>query len=192
MGKELWASLLYNCKPSHATARDETRPVLRYGWIEHDDDGAWLTATDSYILARVPIRLEGWPEAREDRLALLPEVLIPREAMQALDDAGRFRIEGKTLQIEGKKVLYELGDESLHPKRPNGGALVRDNLDCRKPQKLQSILFDPDLLKRVSLAIGAMGSVELEFRGARKAIKVWSPIAPAAVGLLMPKKAADE
>lgn len=179
--KHPWASILLNCKPSQATSRDELRPVLTYGWIEHDKDGSWLTATDSYILARIPIWLD--VVEIEERRTLLPEVLIPQEGMRALDGASRFRIVGDLLEVEGTAARYAVASDLTHP---NGAQLVQDNWE-RTVEPSAELFINPGLLSRLNAALGAeTHGVVLEPTGPLNAIRVSIPGLPGARGLLMP------
>jgi hypothetical protein len=182
---EFWASIPPGCEPHLAMSSDDCRPVLCNGWIRHEDDGPALFATDSYIAVRIPITLRTETEADREtvdqRKALLPECVLPRETMEALAGATHFRIVNGRMEIQGKGALYpiSLGLDAV----PD---LSKIHLENCPGGQLGEIRINPVLLSRVAKSIGAE-SICLKFTAPLNAVDVRSDRS-SAKGMLMPMR----
>lgn len=186
MAGKIWAEIDLRSRPSAAIGADLSRPQLACAFIEHRDDQLLLCATDSYLLAEIPIRLS-LPKERWGEVA--PEVALIPEAVRALDSAARFRIKDGLLEIDGRAALYPVKTDVQPP------AFKQLWPEKLSEEGLPEIAFDPSLLKRLTEAIGAPGGigntsgVKLKFTTPLRPILVEPLNQNGSRGLLMPVRA---
>lgn len=158
------------CRPSEATSRDETRPILTHAYLKQRDDGMWLLASDSVIAVAIKVETTGDVE----------EGYIPRRALRMME-RGRYVVqtapnawehvrgdgERRTWTVDlgpfpDLSKLFEglLWDGSALPEVGADGGLVG---------------FDPDLAHRATMALGGWSyePVTAQWYGPVKAIR-WS------------------
>jgi hypothetical protein len=137
-----------------AASTDSSRPVLTA--ISFDAVKGTLTATDSYVMARVPCEVEEGDESG----------LIPSEALKTA--------KGRSLTIAGGKATLALPDGErtwnlLDGTAPNFDKILGDTPEIDAPFGLNA-----DLLKKLALALnnGSLGPLALHPVHPRKAIRV--------------------
>jgi hypothetical protein len=181
-----WGFILQQAKPSTLLSRDDRRPRLQVAYIQHAGDDTYLYATDSYALARIPIRFDGSQEERDE---LLPEISIPREAVEALDEGSGFRIVDGHLELNSREARFPIrprgeGAPNLHAVVGQAQRALKDRTEV--PDRIPL----PALLTSLVQAIGAERmKIALEPSVAKRAIFVSAlganpDISP--LGLIMP------
>lgn len=146
---EGWVSIDRRAKIGKAASRDDMRPVLTRAYLDHRGDDWFLCATNSYILAELPI--SGQTQALPAGIV----GLIP-EALAALDRSrtGCFRIFDGLCEVDGDPALYPIVGEK-EGKPPAFSSLFPDDKTVEKSKGVKDLGIDPQLLADVSAAIGA-------------------------------------
>lgn len=181
-----WASILWQAKPSRAIDNEGGgRDATTHGYIRHEDEGSFLYCTDSFILARIPIRMDCTPD---ERASVLPEVGIGREGLKALDEGSRFRIADGLLRLDSSEARFPVYDDL---KSPDFALLLGRTAEAQKAagkvQGTSRICFNPAMLQRLVSALGIeQPGVSVENVGLNKAITVKALDGHFGTGLLMP------
>ena len=153
-----WGFILQQAKPSRCLSEDESRPALKWARLRHEGERTYLYATDSYVLLRLPVRFDG---TAEERNALLPECNLPRETVEALDDASGFRIVDGYLELNSRAARFPTGPtEKPDLKRLLDEALAK--LEAGETKAFNRFGLDPRLLLRLTEGLGAHRQVVLE------------------------------
>lgn len=140
----LWMN---KCKPSKAAGKDQTRPKLMSAAVIDDGDGRCLLATNSYILARIPVD----PET--------PTVVVPPEALKRIE-------KGEVHEItENGAVRFKdaVGSVTIEPSQQ--APFDKMPVEFDDSGTVVTIALNPSLLYDLAQALGAgdMG-VRLQIR----------------------------
>lgn len=154
---EGWVSIDRRAKIGKATSRGDVRPMLTCAYLDHRGEDWFLCATNSYILAQLPI--SGQTEALPAGVV----GLIP-EALAALDRSrtGRFRIFDGLCEVDGDPALYPtVGKKEGRP--PAYGELFPDDKAVEKSKGVKEFGINPKFLADVSAAIGSCNQIRIRF-----------------------------
>jgi hypothetical protein len=158
-----------------AASKDDSRPVLTH--VSFDAKAGTLTATDSYILARVECEVEDGDESS----------LIPAAALK--------QAKGQSLRVSDGKATLQLPDGGERSWPLLDGAFPdADKIFKQYPDGGFGFGVNPELVKCLGVALGAGGSrclpIALHPLNPLRAIRVTTP-SNGGLGLLMPVRLAD-
>lgn len=161
--------LPYQCQPSRAVSRDQTRPMLCHAHLRRRGGDLWLEVTDSYIA--VALRCEG--DAQEGWVPLQVLQLLEREAKAKharktfVQDSDRaWTVVDPTGDCE-VTTTYVVRDMVANGTWPNFESLgVYD--DPKPADEVSPFGFNPELLANVGAALG--GTLRVDFQGPLKPI----------------------
>lgn len=132
-------------RPWKAASKDETRPILRHGWLREREDGWWLLTTDSSIACAVKVQTTGE----------LVEGQVPRAVLKLMHKGGSAAVQ---LPDRAWRVPYDGADWTLrlrdapakYPDFANLG-MWDDPVDG----STDTIGLDPRLSRRLQEAMGS-------------------------------------
>jgi hypothetical protein len=129
----LW---LNKCKPSKAASKDQTRPRLLSAAVVEDGGERFLLATNSYILARIPVD----PDT--------PKVVIAPEALKRIE-----RGDVHEVTDDGAITFKDLtGSVTVQPSEP--APFERMPVEFNEGDQTVTIGLNPELLWNLAQALG--------------------------------------
>lgn len=165
-------------KPSKALSTSLLRPALTRAYIAQPNGHRELIATDSYIIARLPVGDD------------VPLGALAAEAVKRIEKGEKHDVTGKGAvrfkDKDGTPIEYHAPEQTELP--------FKDNVPEFDPGNHQVVAvgFNPDLLKNLADALGATHGVKVEIvvtkdgQHAPRAMRVTPLGGSGAEGLLMP------